>query len=111
MVGYGGAGHIQHGGDVHHTLLTVAQQPENADAAGGAQLPEDVRQTGKGIGLVQQLPDDFCVAGLLAVVVGQGHGIHSVTSFFARKEAVFARPEGSGTKPLTIGIGSIILRS
>ena len=69
-VGHGGAGHIQHGGDVHHALLTVTQQPENADAAGVAQLPEDVRQAGKGVGVVQQRPDDLRVAGLLTVVVG-----------------------------------------
>ena len=52
VVGHGGAGHIQHGGDVHHALLAVTQQPENADAAGVAQLPEDVRQAGKGVGVV-----------------------------------------------------------
>ena len=43
MVGDGRAGHIHHGGDVHHALLAVAQQPENAHAAAVGELLEHVR--------------------------------------------------------------------
>ena len=42
MMGYGGAGHLQYGGDVEHTLLLMAQQPEDADAGGVAELLENV---------------------------------------------------------------------
>ena len=70
VVGHGGAGHIQHGGDVHHALLAVAQQPENADAVGVAQLPENIGKLLKGVLFFQHLADDLRVGRFFAVVVG-----------------------------------------
>ena len=42
MMGDGGAGHVHHGGEVGHTFLTVAEKPENPDAAAVAHLLENI---------------------------------------------------------------------
>ena len=86
VVGHGGAGHIHHGGDVHHALLTVAQQPEDADAAGIAQLPENIGKLLKGVLFFQHLADDLRVGRFFAVVMRQGRVFHTMTSVSPEKQ-------------------------
>jgi len=42
MMGYGRAGHSQHGRNIDDTFLAVAQQPENSDPGRIAQLLENI---------------------------------------------------------------------
>ena len=86
VVGDGRAGHIHHGGDVHHALLAVAQQPENADAVGVAQLPENIGKLLKGVLFFQHLADDLRVGRFFAVVMRQGRVFHTMTSVSPEKQ-------------------------
>ena len=69
----------------------MAQQPEDADAVGVAQLAKNVRQSLEGIRPVQQLADHVGMGGLFAVVVGQLTVIHVGILPF--------RPNGNAFRP------------
>lgn len=45
VMGYGGAAHVHHGGDIDDTFLAVAQDPEDAKAGAVPQQLEEVRQS------------------------------------------------------------------
>ena len=81
MVRYGGAGHVHHGRDVHHALLTVAQQPENADTVGVPQLAENIRDILKMRPVSEQLLHGRRVVLFLPVVVRQAGMFHLFSSF------------------------------
>ena len=78
VVGDGGAAHLHQGGQVEHALFTVAQQPEDADAAAVPQLLEDVGHGLEvvGAGHVLQL-----LLNELPVVMGQENVGHGAPSF------------------------------
>ena len=68
VVGHRGTAHVHHGGEIDHTLLTVAEEPKDPDAAPVPQLFEDIGHKLElgGAGDALQDPLDG-----LAVVVGQ----------------------------------------
>ena len=70
MVGHSGAGHLQHGGDVDHARLLMAQQPEDAHPVGVAELLEHIGHGGK-VPRLAQLPAQRGGMALLPVIVGQ----------------------------------------
>ena len=79
MVGYGGTGHIQHDGNIGHAFLLMAQQPENADAGGVAQLLEYFRYGCK-MRQVQQFAVEAGGVFFSTVVMGQRKIGHMISS-------------------------------
>ena len=70
MVGYSGAGHFQHGGNIDHAFFTVAQKPEDAYSGGVAELFEYLRHGLKVCYTTQLLLKQYGLR-LLSVVMGQ----------------------------------------
>ena len=100
MMGYRRTGHLQHGGDVDHALLTVAQQPKDADSGGVPQLSEHLRH-----GLEPLHPDQLLLdqGGLspLSMLVGQFDVGHTCRSFLRgfSPERKFVSPIWQGILP------------
>ena len=95
MVRYGGAGHVEHRGNVDDALLPVAEQPENAHARRIAERAEQLRHGGKAR-VVGKDAAHLLLVLVRAVVVGERKLRHGDSPFrkfqFARLEA--ERPNG-----------------
>src|SRR5690625_4244198 len=86
MVGYGGAAHIQQGGNIDHTFLAVAQKPENPQTASVAELFKNI-----GRDLKVLLPGHF-LKGMFDVLYmtdrqSRFRHMHSTLSDFVKKSA------------------------
>ena len=80
MVRYGGAGHVEHRGNVDDALLPVAEQPENAHARRIAERAEQLRHGGKAR-VVGKDAANLLLVLVRAVVVGERKLRHGDSPF------------------------------
>jgi len=80
VVGDGGAGHFEHSGDIDDALFAVAEEPEDADSGGVAELFEDFRDGLEVFDMGELFLQLFCFPGFV-VAVGQLRIRHMVVSF------------------------------
>jgi len=80
MVRDRGAGHVQHGGDVDDTFLTVAEHPENTETGGITELGEEFRDHAEFPDAAKRRRQKQAVM-MIGMAVGQNGVRHEKTSF------------------------------
>ena len=80
MMGYRGTGYAEHGGNVDHAFLAVAEHPENAQPGRIAQLAKDVRNDRKFLDTRKRLAEKEAVF-MVGVMMGQRNVRHDEISF------------------------------